>query len=115
MNSNGMSTEVGFDLMERILPDVAEIMSDEDVKRLKEQIRTEDAQGSVKGVFMPTMALFLGKHREAVYRIAAAVSGKTVEETRNQPMGDTIEALQAGFTDDMIRFFGLCLRMVMTA
>ena len=110
-----MNTATGFELMEKILPDVAEIMGDEDVKRLKEQIQADAEHGGAKNVFMPTMQLFLGKHREAMFRIAAALCGKTVEETMAQPMEETMEALQTRFSEDMIRFFALCLRMVMTA
>lgn len=109
-----MSTELGFEMMDKLLPDVAEIFGDDEVKALKAQVN-KDGKVSVGVNFAPVMRLFLGKHRPAMLRMAAVMGGCSVEEINAQPLEKTIELLQSGVNDQMLSFFALCLRMVMTA
>lgn len=115
MNISEMSTDLGFDMMEKLLPDVASILADEDVKRVKESFAKKNAKIAVGASFDPVLGLFLGKHRETMFRIAATVSQKTVAEVKKQPLHDTVETVQQGLSDDMMTFFASCLRLVMTA
>ena len=115
MKLSEMSTELGFDMMEKLLPDVALILADEDVKSVKESVAKKDDKIVVGMSFAPILALFLGKHREVMFRIAATISHKTVAEVKKQPLHDTVETVQQGLSDDMMTFFASCLRLVMTA
>lgn len=115
MKLSEMSTELGFDMMEKLLPDVALILSDEDVKNAKNNVAKKDDKIIVGSSFAPILGLFLGKHREVMFRIAATISQTTVAEVKNQPLHDTVETVQQGLSDDMMAFFASCLRLVMTA
>lgn len=109
-----MNTALGFDMMDKLLPDVAEIFADDEVKALKAQV-SKDGKVAVGVSLAPVMALFLGKHRQAMLRMAATLAGCSVEEINAQPLEKTIELLQSGVNDQLLAFFAVCLRMVMTA
>ena len=115
MKLSEMNTELGFDLMEKLLPDVSEILSDESVKKMKLDFRKDGGGISVGAGMGAVLPLFLGKYRENMYRIAAAISEKGTEEIKRQPVGETLAALQNGMTEEMLSFFASCLRMVMSA
>lgn len=109
-----MNTDMGFDLMEKLLPHVTAIVTDEDVVHVKELLRKEDTIQVGKAMH-DILPLFLGKHREHMYAIAAITAGKTVEEIKQQPLADTLQVMRESVTGDMLSFFGLCLRMAMSA
>lgn len=109
-----LSTEMGFELMEKLLPHVAAILSDEELTDAKTAIRAEETF-HVGRAFDNLMPLFLGKHREHVLAMAAVISGKTLEEVKAQPLHDTVTALRQNITGDMMIFFGSCLRVAMSA
>lgn len=109
-----MNTELGFDLMEKLLPDVAAILNDEKVKKIKAEMRSDGSIAIGEGM-NAVLPLFLGKYRENLIRMAAAISGKSEKEIMEQPMGETLAVFQAGVTDEMLSFFASCLRMVMSA
>ncbi len=106
-----VSTEKGFELMAEILPYMAEILNDPDgdaaVKPLREKGKDADS-GDVMSSLMP---IFLTKHREATFHIAAAFCGKSYEEVLAQPLHDTVEALRGGVTADFIDFFVYCMHV----
>ena len=108
-----LNTEKGFDLMEKILPEVANILEDDDIKDVRSGIVRENDKISVRKNFLPVMSLFVGKRRESVIRIVAAVKGKSVEEVKEQPINETIEDFQQCMCEEMMVFFAACLRMVM--
>ena len=114
MKMSEMNTELGFDLMEKLLPDVAAILSDEKVKKIKAELRKDGSIAIGEGM-QAVLPLFLGKYRENMLRMAAVIGGKTEEEIRAQPLSATLELIHQGMTDEMLAFFASCLRMVMSA
>lgn len=116
MKFSDMSTESSFDLMEKLLPIVSSIMADEEVQTVKGVIKRDDeSKVNIRQSYSPVMSLFLGKHREDMYMMCAAMSGRTVKDVKAQPLSETLEALQQALDGEMMSFFALCLRMVMTA
>lgn len=115
MKLSEMATETGFDTMEKLLPDVADILSDDAVKEIKNGVEKENGKIVVSAVFAPVMRLFLGKHREAMYGLVATLCGKTPEDVKKQPLSETVATLRDGVSDEMLTFFASCLRMVMSA
>ena len=108
-----MKTELAFDMMTQILPDVAEIVNDPKLAAAKTQAR---AQGkSFKQAMTELLPLFLQDHRESVMRIFAAVQGKTVEDVKEQPFRQTTIETVAEVMEEVMLFFGFCLRMAMHA
>lgn len=108
-----MKTNIAFDVMEKILPDVAELMNDDDVKLDSEDFRKDGAK--VGDMMTKLMPVFISRHRSAFFNIIAAISGKTAEEVAEQDFAETLKAFTEGFTDDMFVFFVLCLRLARRA
>ena len=107
-----MNTIDCFDMMEKMLPDIVEVLSDEDILKFKDETRGGKPikAGDAINTLLP---LFISKHRDATLRIVAGVSGKTVDEVKKQPIDKTTADLK--FTDDVYSFFASCLRMVLKA
>ena len=108
MKISDMPTDQGFDVMQRLTPYVNEIIGDEEVTKIAEEFREKkNALSSMNRLF----PLMLERHRDALYGMVAAVGGKTVEEVRSQPLGQTKEGFQEAMSDDVFDFFILFLRM----
>ena len=107
-----MKTIDSFDMMEKLLPDIVELLSDEDIVQFKEEtrsgkkIKAEEAINSL-------LPLFVVKHKDATLRIVAAVSDKTVDEVKEQPLAVTTADFK--FIDEVYGFFASCLRLVLKA
>ena len=108
MKISEMSTEQGFDVMEKLVPYVNEIVSDEEVGKIAAAYRESRNAADSMGQLFPLM---VQKHRDALYGMVAVTSGKTVEEVRKQPLSKTKEGFDAALCDDVIDFFILFLRM----
>lgn len=115
MKLSEMTTATAFDIMERMLPIVSDIVSGDDVKEVKDNLKKTDNKIAVGTSFEPIMALFLGKRRESMFELAAIASGESVEAVKKQPLSATMQTLQQTIDGEMMSFFALCLRMVMTA
>lgn len=112
INTTPMTTEMAFDAMEQLLPHLAEVINDVEVKQLADFARTEEGKSSPASDLMADMLpLFITKHRDAMMHIVAVFKGVTVEEARAMPFKETLEALRSNFMGDMLLFFMLCLRM----
>lgn len=113
-----MNTEIGFDMMDKLLPYVAAVLEDDKVGEYKAALRQEkgDTGGiDVAAAMRSLLPLFLGPQRENMLHIAAIIAGKTVEEIKAQPLTDTVKLLHDGIMGDMMVFFASCLRMAMNA
>lgn len=106
-----MNTVESFDMMEKLLPDIVELLADPAIAEFKETARNERVKSSE--VIAGLLPVFITKHRNATLRIIAEVSGKTVDEVKKQPLADTIEDFK--FSDEVYSFFGSCLRLVLRA
>lgn len=115
MKLSEMSTATAFETMEKMLPIVSDIVSDDDVKKVKDSLKKSGDKIAAGTSFEPIMALFLGKRRESMFELAAAASGESVENVKSQPLAVTMQTLQQAIDGEMMSFFALCLRMVMTA
>ena len=108
-----MKTEIAFDMMSKILPDVVEIINDPKLTNAKAAAKA--ANKTFKQAMPELLPLFLEDHREAVLRIFAAVQEKSVEDVKAQPFKETTIAAVAGVMEEVMLFFGFCLRMAMHA
>ncbi len=108
-----MKTELAFDVMSQILPDVAEIVNDPKLSKAKADAQRDGK--TFKQAMGEMLPLFLVDHREAVMRIFAAVQGKSLEDVKAQPFKETTIAAVAGVMEEVMLFFGFCLRMAMHA
>lgn len=108
-----MKTEIAFDVMSKLLPDVVEIINDPKLTSAKEAAKA--AGKTFKQAMPELLPLFLVDHREAVMRIFAAVQDKTLEEVKAQPFRETTINTVASVMEDVMLFFGFCLRMAMHA
>lgn len=115
MKISEMKLDAGFDVMEKILPDVASILQDDEVKAAKAAVKSNGDHVDIGGNIAPIMRLFLGKHRAAMIRIVGTICGKTADEVREMDVGEFLATAQSCINEDMVGFFGCCLRMVMTA
>lgn len=115
MKLSEMTTATAFDTMEKLLPIVSDIVSDDEVKKVKDSLKKTDDKIVAGTSFGPIMALFLGKRRESMFELAAIASGESVDKVKKQPLAVTMQILQQTIDGEMMSFFALCLRMVMTA
>lgn len=107
-----MQAALSIDLMQQILPDVTEIVRDDEVQTLKEKIVTQKETLKVSDVMPEIMTLMISKHKENILSIMAAITGKAVEEVSFTP---ELIAKTSAAIDETLAFFGLCLRMVLNA
>ena len=98
-----------FDRMTVMLPHVANIVGDADVKALQARIRAKESGGALLNSLYPLM---LTKHRDDVRALIGAACGKTAEEAADMPYEDVKAVLESGFWDDFFDFFPLFLHMV---
>ena len=106
-----MNTEKGFDLMADVLPYIAEILNDPDCDDAVADLREKGPNAESGDLISKLLPIFITKHRSALYSIAAAFAGKTVEAVREQPLAVTVADLNGGCTGEMMAFFVWCLRM----
>lgn len=106
-----MRTDTGFDLMERLLPHMAVILDDADAKEAITELRKHFATMPAGSMMASLLPYFIGRHRDRMYEIVAALCDCTVEEAKAMPFHDAVKALNEGFTEDMCLFFTSCLRM----
>lgn len=108
-----MTTEFAFALMEKILPDVVEILSDPNIQTQKNNFKNGEVDAMhLLGDMMPVLIV---THRGAMFRIIAALSEKTVDEVQKQDFTETLKVWRGGFIDEMMGFFVPSLRMVLKA
>lgn len=98
-----------FDRMTVMLPHVANIIGDADVKELQTKLRAKEGGGAlIHGMY----TFMLTKHRNDVLALIGAACGKTADEAAEMPYEDVKAVLESGFWDDFFDFFPLFLRMV---
>lgn len=108
-----MKTELAFEVMCNVLPDVAEIINDPELE--KAQKNAKALKKTFKQAMTELLPFFLNKHRGAVLNIFAAVQGKTLEEVKEQPFTETTIVTVTKAMEEIMLFFAFCLRMAMHA
>ena len=131
-----MNAGQAYECMVRMVPHAAELVCDPQIAEVRksllsghspahevaatdakeahaaEPLRTgrgpADGQSKVWNFMAKAYPLLLGKHRRALLGIVAALSGKTVDEVRAQPLGETMTVIRAGFTGELFGFFAVC-------
>lgn len=106
-----MKAAAAFDMMEKILPCMSEIVNDAECKDIVDMWKhNKDIAG---GDFMrKVIPFFVGRHREDTFGMVAAITGKELHEVYEMEMEDIVSALKSGFDTNMLDFFGCCLRVV---
>lgn len=109
-----MPLEQSLDMMEQLLPYMASILNDADVKSVTESVRKSKGMLPAGDTMFSLMPLFIQreKHREDLFHILAIIKGCTVEDAKQLSLADTMSALS--FTGEMSRFFSSCLRLALT-
>lgn len=112
INTTPMTTEMAFDAMEKLLPHLAAVVSDPEIRHAADIVKTEEGKKTPVFDLLPTMLpMFITRHREDMLHIVAAFKGVTVEEARALPFRETVAAMRENLVGDMLLFFMLCLRM----
>lgn len=113
MTDNKMTTELAFESMEKLLPHLSAVINDADVQGIMEGLKTEEGKNQPVGDLMMTLLpLFVGKHRDSMFEIVAALKGCTVEDVKQMDFAETVAVMRNNFLGDMLHFFICCLRMV---
>ena len=112
MNISQMSTEKAFECMVRMVPYVVEIMSDPAVAEAKAKLKEKDGELTGGDFMLAMYPLLMRDHAEALCGIVAAMSEKTPDEVKAQPLGETLAALGAGITKELFDFFPFAVRLV---
>ena len=111
MKISQMPTEQAFECMVRMVPHVAAIASDEKIIAARRSLREKD--GATAADFMLSVyPILLGEHADALCGIVSAMSGKTEEQVRAQPLEETFAAIREGFTKELLDFFPFAVRLV---
>lgn len=113
INATTMTTEMAFDAMEQLLPHIAEVLGDVEIRQMVELAKADGGKNTpAKDLLTAMLPLFVTRHRDNMLHIVAAMKGVTVEEARGMLFADTLETLRGSFVEEMLLFFMLCLRMV---
>lgn len=104
------STGEGFDMMAKMLPHMRMIMDDKELATLNVRAK-EKKEMTVLEMGIEAFPVLMVKHREEVYGIMSAVTGKTAEEIDKQPLEDTMREFGEATSNEVMSFFGLCARM----
>lgn len=109
----GMTTEMAFDAIEKLLPHLAAVMNDVDIRAVTELVNADaESRPKVGDLMQQLLPLLVTKHREHMYHIVACFKGITPEEAATLDFHDTAMALKENFMGDMVLFFAQSLRMV---
>lgn len=112
-NTTTMTTEMAFDTMEKLLPHLAAVINDPEIREAVDFTNTDEGRNTPVLEVLPSMLpLFITRHREDMLHIVAAIRGVTLEEARALPVKEMIAAMRSSFLGDMLMFAMLCLRMV---
>lgn len=109
-----LTTEQAADVLVQIAPLIDNITQDEDIFQKLGKAIKKDGMTQI-GVAMEaahrlcsSVPVLLGKHREDIFGIIAAVKFKTMEEVKNQSIIETKKDLEDIFKDeDFISFFDM--------
>lgn len=106
-----IQTDKAFEIMMKILPDVAAIMNDGEADDIIKRVRGDGVKNVETGDAMNALVpLFASKYKHQLYNIVAAFEGCNAEEVGKQDITKTITTLATGLRV-MSGFFGCCLHM----
>ena len=109
-----MPFEQSMDMMEAMLPHMAAILNDAEVKTITDTVRKSKGMMPAGDTMFSLMPMFIqrDKHRDDLYAILSILKNCTIDEAKQLPLADVMSALS--FTGEMSRFFSLCLRLALT-
>lgn len=100
-----INTDKAVDILIEITPYVADILNDEDIKKVIEKYRNTVTDRREIKYMTELIPVILKKYREAVYIILAAINGKKVEEIKTQSLSETIKQLKEIAKDEDLNSF----------
>lgn len=109
MKISEMTTEQAADVLVKIAEPAATIMQDEKVVQVLEKVATASSDNAVKffADYMPMVVSVLIKdHKTEVYKIIAALSGKTAKAIAGQKITETIKDIKDCVDGDLVDFLG---------
>lgn len=111
-----MDTKTTFEVMEKALPFVLDLIRDEEVVEFKEKFRGEEKEDVTLGEAMEKlMGIFLIRKRDVVIKLLSVVTGKSVEEIEKQEYSVTKIELKNLLNGDIFDFFTWSLHMATKA
>lgn len=111
-----MDTKTTFEVMEKALPLVLELIRDEEVVEFKERFKGENKEDVTIGEAMEKlMGIFLLKKRAVVVQLLSVVTGKSVEQIEEQDYSITKIDMKNTVIGDIFDFFGWSLHMAVKA
>lgn len=109
MKISEMTTDQAADTLVRVAAPISAIMQDKDSKALLESLAKANAREPLRYIannLSVVVSTLLKKHRRDVYEIAAALSGKAVQDIGKQNILVTIRDLQESMDEELLSFFG---------
>ncbi len=111
-----MDTKTTFEVMEKALPLVLELIRDEEIVDFKAQMKGEEKEDITLGAAMEKLlGVFLLKKRQTVIELIATVTGKTVQQVQEQDFSITKVDLKQIAAGDIFDFFAWSLHMATKA
>lgn len=107
-----MRTDLMFDTIEKILPDICALFDDPELETIKADIRSKKAVHT-KDILPRIVPAFIRNHRDETVRIIAAISGKAPEDIVAQEFSKTVKDANGGGFDQILDFFGWCLHLAL--
>lgn len=99
-----MNTEEGLDLLFKILPHMETILQDGDYIRLKSRMKA-DKDLTFTDIVGDAFEIIAVKNRAALYGIVGAMTGKSEEEVKKMPLGETMEMFRGVMGGQVLDFF----------
>lgn len=107
MKISQMTTNQAADVLIRISVPASNIMHDSETMEVLEKLANgnDSPLSFIADNIVPVTSVLLKNHREDVYEVVAALSGKTIDEIGNQKITETIKDIKEGWDGDLVDFF----------
>lgn len=102
MEISKMNAEKGFEVMARLAPLVAKLLSASDLKAAKESLPDTFSGVNIMEIVYPALA---GGHADTIIKIAAILAEKPEDEMRKASMGEVCEVLRGLTLKEFFDFF----------
>ena len=107
MKISQMTTDQAADVLIRIADPAANIMHDEETVAVLEKLaKGNDAPLTfIADNIVPVTTVLFKSHRNDLYEVVAALSGKTMEAIGKQKITETIKDIKESWDGDLVDFF----------
>lgn len=99
-----MESGKALDALGKMVPHLETILNDPDYIHIKDKMKS-NAEMTAKDIMFDAFVVVAMKNRRALYGIVSAATGKTEKEVEEQPLEETIAALEWATGNAVIGFF----------